>query len=216
MKHALTIISALLLSMALIAQPPAPHRQGKAGQRGHDAMAQLDLSPEQKARMKQLNEKFRNDMQTLNKEENITVKAQRDRREALVKAHKAEIEKMLTPAQKEKAQQLRTEAIAKIQRHATEHLNRMKQELNLTDVQVAALQANREKTRQQMKALLQNEKLDRTARQESLQQMKSSAMEEMKKVLTAEQQAKWEQMKNERKPMRKHHPHGSGAERFTR
>lgn len=221
MKKSLFLMPALLLTLGLSAQKPCHGGKGgpggpKYGMQQHgpkEAFDKLNLTDAQKATLKKEREKFQADMQALNKQENITVKAQRDQREAMMKAHKANMEKVLTPDQKKQLTDMRTQQQAKMKEKAAEHMAHMKTDLNLTDAQVNTLKASADKRHEQMKALQENESMDRTARQNAMEKIHEDAKADMKKVLTPEQYEKWQDMRQDmRKP-----GHGKGhGQHFTR
>ena len=69
----------------------------------HGMMARdLNLSEDQKKQAKTYREDFRKKMQELNKNENITVKEMRDRKEALQKEQRNKMQSLLTAEQKNK------------------------------------------------------------------------------------------------------------------
>ena len=63
-------------------------------------MSDLNLSDEQKAKLKTLNEEHKKQMEELKKQDNITVKESRERMEGLRKDHQAKFQSILTPEQK--------------------------------------------------------------------------------------------------------------------
>src|SRR5689334_13895160 len=65
--------------------------------RGMHGMEQLNLTESQKQQMKTINEDFRSKMQALNSNDNILVKDQKARREALMQDRKNKISAILTP-----------------------------------------------------------------------------------------------------------------------
>lgn len=202
-------IMAMAIMAGVQAQPgqgPRPGGKGMGGRTGSPMMEQLNLTPQQKEQSKKLQEQFRQQMQSLNQNESITVKEQRDRREKLMKEHRQAMQGLLTPDQKkqlEKQQQSRQE-IAKHQQAI--RLERMKSQLNLTEDQAKAVQKHMENNRKQMEALRSNESLDRTARRDQMQKMRDQSKAEMEKILTKEQWQQLQQRQN-RHPMHSG-PHG--------
>ena len=67
----------------------------------------LNLSQEQKDQIKAINEEFRNQMQDLKKNENITVKEQKERREELAKNHRERFQSILTQEQKDQFEKMK-------------------------------------------------------------------------------------------------------------
>ena len=155
----------------------------------------LNFSEDQKKAAKANREEFRQKMQELNKNESITVKEMRDRKEALHKEQKAKMDALLTPEQKTKMVQLKAERKAKGEEHFAKHLDKMKTELGLTDVQVSQIKSNREDMQAKFKGIRENESLTREQRKEQFMNLKEQAKEQHKKIFTPEQQKKMEGMK---------------------
>lgn len=138
---------------------------------------------------------FKQKMQALNKNESITVKEQRDRKEALHKEQKAKMQALLTPEQKTKMAELKAAQKAKHEEMSAKRLDKMKAKLNLSDAQVAQLKTQRVAMQNKMKALKENEGLSRTQRKEQMMALKAEAKEQHKKIFTAEQLKQMEELK---------------------
>lgn len=173
---------------------PGMHKQHR-GQHGMMMAKELNFTDAQKEEAKANREEFRKKMQELNKIENITVKEQRDRKAVLLKEQKAKMESLLTPEQKIKMAQLKAERKAKGSERMAKHLDKMKTELGLTESQVAQMKAQRESMQSRLKAIKENETLSREQKREQLMSLRSEAKEQHKKIFTAEQLKKMEEMK---------------------
>src|SRR4051812_28445805 len=68
----------------------------------------LNLTDDQKAQVKTLNESFRQQMQDLHKQGNMDVDARQQKRDALVKEHKEKLAAILTPEQRKQAEAMRS------------------------------------------------------------------------------------------------------------
>jgi hypothetical protein len=87
MKKTMLLMLPFFVAIVAIAQPPHPAGKpgkGPGGKAGMEMMKDIDLTPEQKVAMQKLQDELRQQMQALNRNESITVKEQRDRREALL------------------------------------------------------------------------------------------------------------------------------------
>jgi protein CpxP len=164
----------------------------------HDLMQQLNLSDQQKQQAKQYKEEYKKQMIELNKNENITVKEQRDRKEALRKQQKAKMENLLTAEQKTKRNQLKAEQKAKAEEQYAKRLDKMKSKLNLTDGQVNTMKEQRTAMQARLKSIKENEALSRIEKKEQLMALKATAKEQHKKIFTADQLQKIETMKKEK------------------
>ncbi len=173
------------------------HRKFRRHHREH-RMAELNLSPSQKDQAKQYRENYKKQLQSLSKNENITVKEMRDKKMALRKDEAAKMESLLTQEQKTKREQLKAEGKVKAEKQYTARMDKMKSKLNLTDKQVAQMKTQRETMQAKFKAIKEDDKLDRAAKKEKLMALRSQMKEEHKKIFTPEQLQKMEEMKKGR------------------
>lgn len=178
-------------------------QMGKKGRhhhkQGHEMMAkQLNFSEDQKKQAKSIHDDFRKKMQDLNKQENITVKEQRDRKAALLKEKKAKMDGLLTAEQKAKKAQLKADHKARKEADYARHLDKMKTSLNLTDDQVAKLKTQRASTHAKAEKIKNNEALSREQKKEQMMALKAEAKQQHDKIFTAEQLKKKEEMKKNR------------------
>ncbi|MGG9963305.1 hypothetical protein [Ferruginibacter sp. SUN106] len=174
------------------------HRKIRRMHRHHRMAQQLNFSEAQKQQATVYREDFKKKMKALNSNENITVKEQRDQRTALLKDQKAKMQSLLTPEQKNKMAQLKTEHKAKAEQHYTAHLDKMKAQLSLTDKQVASMKTQHEAMMVKVKAIKENESLDRTAKKEKLMALKTEMKAAHQKIFTPDQLQKMEEMKKAR------------------
>lgn len=196
MKKVLASIAAIaLFSFAAHAQENR-HLKPKH-QHGHHGMLpkELNLSEAQRKQAKGIHEEFRKKMQDLNKQESLTVKEFRDRKFALRKEQKAKMDGILTPEQKNKMAQLKVDQKKERDEHFAKHMDRMKTDLNLSEAQVKQLTAQRAGVEAKMKAIKDNEALSREERKEKMMALKTEAQEQRKKIFTADQLKKLEEMK---------------------
>ena len=161
----------------------------------HMMMKDLNLSDAQQQQMKANRDAFKKQLQELNKNENITVKEQRDRKEALKKEQKAKMMALLTPEQKAKMEQLKKDKKAQQDLKFAQKMEKMKTHLGLSDDQFAKIKAEKAANRAKMQAIKDNEKLSRTEKKEQLTALKEQNKESIKKYLTPEQIKKMEEMK---------------------
>ncbi len=175
-------------------------REGMHGmmQKHHRGMfmaKELNFSEDQKKQAKANQEEFHKKMKELNSNENITVKEQRDRKAALMKEQKAKMDALLTPEQKAKVEQMKADRKAKGEERFSKHLDKMKSELGLSETQVSQLKTQRESMQSRFKAIKENESLSREQKRDQLMALKSEAKEQHKKILSADQLKKMEEMK---------------------
>ena len=83
-----------------------------------------------------------------------------------------------------------------------EKLKMMKVELNLSDAQVAKIQAMQEQKMADRKANMPQMQAERKAKMDAMKQNQDQWNTEMKQILTPEQYAKWEQKKADKMQMK--------------
>ncbi|MGF2413698.1 MAG: hypothetical protein ACQUYJ_15305, partial [Ferruginibacter sp.] len=130
--------------------------------------------------------------------ENITVKEFRDKKSALHKDQQAKMQSLLTLEQKNQMAQMKAEHKAKAEQHYAARMDKMKTRLNLSDNQVAKMKAQRGEMSAKLKAIKEDDKMDRVAKQEKLMALKTQMKDDRKKIFTAEQLQKMEEMKKGR------------------
>jgi hypothetical protein len=189
MKKNWILMLPLLIATAGMAQPGGPgghqRHQAKAGH--HQPFKNMALTPAQQTQARQLQEQLKKDLKALQQNEQITVKQQRDQREELLKNHRKAMQQMLTPAQQQQLAAQKASRQSMARHRSAIRLERMKTELQLTEAQVAALQAQHEKMQAGMEALRQNEQLDRVARHQQFESLRQEMKTGLEKVLTKEQ-----------------------------
>src|SRR5687767_6396941 len=164
------ILSALVLSLgfATVSAQEIPERKAdrpgmmhkkKHHRGGMDQLKNLNLTEEQKAKFKASNEKFRNQMAELKKNDNITVKEWKAKSESIRNAHKEEMKNILTADQKAQMKKMREDGKAKQEDLQKRMADRMKTNLNLTPEQSAKLDASRNEMRAEMTRIRDNKSL---------------------------------------------------------
>jgi protein CpxP len=196
----LVAFSCFILSAT--AQDKSVDKQDKMNGKDHHEkgmmMKQLDLTADQKEKIKISREDFRTKMITLNQDESVTLKDYRDKKYILRKEEKMQFLNILTPDQKTKLEQIKKDNKAKHELMAAKKIDKLKTELNLTDEQVATIKANRQAIRTKVQAIIQNDSLSRTDKKEQLMSIKDANKDSMKTILTADQYTKWQELRKER------------------
>jgi Spy/CpxP family protein refolding chaperone len=158
----------------------------------------LNLSEDQKQKMKAAKESYRKQMSELNKNETITVKEMRDRKASLAKEHKSAVEGILTQEQKNKIREQRNKSIEKRKEMQAKRTEKMKKDLALTDDQSSKLKSLSENYKSKFESLRKDESMDRTAKKEQFKALRQQQKEELKSVLTQEQIQKMDEMNKDR------------------
>ena len=111
MKKIIFSLIVLVFTITILqAQHPEKrmHGQQRNG-KSHMAHQQLNLSEEQKNKLKSLNEEFRKNMTELKKKDDITVKEWKTRMADLKKQHNSNLQNVFTPEQKSQMEKMKLE-----------------------------------------------------------------------------------------------------------
>ncbi|MBC7947675.1 MAG: hypothetical protein H7Y42_07330 [Chitinophagaceae bacterium] len=205
-KIFVTALGMMLMVAAVDAQDVPTNRKHdgvkKEGSRGrhHDGgMDKLNLSDDQKAKVKALNEEHRKQMSDLKKQDNITVKESKEKMESLRKDHHAKFQSVLTSEQKAQLEKNKDARREKGMSRDKDQGQRMKQELNLSADQSAKLDASRKEMSEKMKAVRADNSLTDEQKKEKARGLKKTQMESMKSILTEEQLQKMKEGKKHRR-----------------
>ncbi|UAY51593.1 hypothetical protein [Ferruginibacter albus] len=203
-KIFLSLLAVVMLGVAVNAQTTkaadnkqAFHHKGKFHKKGI-AFKQLNLTEDQKQQLKANNEEYKKQLQKLNKNESITVKEFRDKKEALRKQQKEKFMALLTPEQKTKLEQLKQQQKQQREMAAAKRMEKMKTNLGLSDQQVAQLKQQHQNFKSKIQSIKENDKLSRTEKREQLEALKNENKDSFKKILTPDQLNKMEELKKNR------------------
>jgi len=179
---------------------PPPHH--KKGGRGRLPLKELELTDAQRDAFRKHREGFKQKMDALKKEDNITVKEWRSRMEALRKENQTALQGILTPEQKKKMKNMR-------EGRQAQQLQGMKDRLGLSDDQLSQLKKQRSATQKEVQAIRGNTSLSPEQKKESLKRLMKEQREQVDKLLTPEQRAKRKEMRPPHGPRgRRPHPDG--------
>jgi Spy/CpxP family protein refolding chaperone len=209
MKRICTGFAALLL---LTATAQAQSESPKAGahpphhQKHPGAYQQLNLTPEQQAKLKTLREEYKHKAYTL-RNEALPEAERRTKMQTLHKEHRASMEAILTPAQIEQLAQLkaahnpdgkyekRFNANGSKTHHRKEDLQ---EELNLTSAQQEKLGEIRKDFKTKAVSVRNNPALAQEEKQKQMQALRKAHEEAIKTVLTKEQAEKLQALRQQR------------------
>ena len=198
-KIALSLMALTLFIMSATAQKQCKVKKHHAHHHQKSmVMKQLNFSSAQQKQLKANNESFKKQMAELNKNENISLKEYRDKKEVLQRDKKATFQGLLTNEQKGKLDQIKKEKAANHEMKAAKKMDRMKSELGLSDEQATKIKTERAATHAQIKAIKENNKLSRTERKAQLMALKEANKESFRKNLTPEQLNKLENIKKKK------------------
>jgi len=200
------ILPTLVLSLAFAVQAQEiPERKGgrppmmerKKPHRGME-FQKLNLTEEQKAKFKSQNESFRQQMEELKKNDNITVKDWKTKAKTIRKKQKAKTQNILTSEQKAQLEKMKAEGKARHEAMGKERGEKMKIALGLTDEQSAKMQSNRKEIGEKMKSLRESTSLSDEQKREQMKELMKKQKENMKSILTEEQLKKLKETKHKR------------------
>ena len=206
MKRILTsALAILLLAGAAQAQTTDNGRKGDRKEHRQD-MAGLNLSADQKTKMKSLHERQKAELEALRGNTSLSDEQRRTQAKAIRDKYQAERKAILTPEQQQKAAQFREEwkdrrggrdsargGRAQGERgkgQRGERFQRMQQELNLTADQQQRMKAIRDQYRPQLDAIRQDKSLTQDQKKAKAKDLFKAQQDQMKSVLTPEQQEK--------------------------
>ncbi len=208
MKHfkmaglAVLAVSALMV----IGQPsfaaPAGKMAGRPGaMRAHKAQVmrkigeKLNLTADQKARIKSIREDARRQFLAVRDDRSLTPEAKRARILEIRKSTREQISRVLTPEQREKAKAMLREAKGR-------RMARLGKALGLTPEQKARIKPILQDAKRQVKAVREDKSLTPEARKARIKEIRKSTREQISRVLTPEQRQKLDTIRS--KHGRKH------------
>jgi Spy/CpxP family protein refolding chaperone len=162
----------------------------------HANMAKdLNLSEEQKDKLKSISGDFHQKMAALNKDESITVKEMKDRRAAIAHDYHLAFQNILTQEQKDKLAAMHRKNEEKRKMMAERRLDKMKAKLNLSEEQTAKIRTINEKYRDQFKKYFTMDGNDRSSRKDQLIGLRKQQREDIQAILNPDQQKQLDEWK---------------------
>ncbi|MET0394785.1 MAG: hypothetical protein ABW019_16690 [Chitinophagaceae bacterium] len=200
MKKIMLSVIALAIATVTLQAQDAPGKKHHSGRKHHAAAyQQLNLTDAQKTQMKTITEDFRKQVQELKKNENITVKDQKDRMQALRNDHKTKVQNLLTSDQKAQLAKMKQDRGTARKGDAKARMEKMKTELGLTDSQVAQLEKSRTEMMTKLKAVRENKSLTDDQKKAQAKDLMKQQKESLKNVLTEEQLKKIQDKRSRKK-----------------
>ena len=184
------IVCTFVLAVAIqgIKAQEIPERTRETINRHHrDGVNRLNLSEEQKAKFKSLNEDFRTQMEELKKKDDITVKEWRSRMENLRKDHRDKISSLLTDDQKNQLKKSREARQLRQSDRRKEGFDRMRTRLNLTDDQAAKLKQSHSDMAEKIQSIREDQSLTDDQKKKQVKELKKKNQENLKTILSEDQ-----------------------------
>jgi periplasmic protein CpxP/Spy len=176
---------------------PAPgDRAGTLRERMQETARELNLSPEQTAKLQTIVRERMEKMRALRQDTSLSAEERREKFQAGREDLLAEVKKVLTPEQFEKwkaRQGLLTGGV----RRPMERLKEAIEDLNLTDDQREQLTPVYLEEIEKLRDIQQDSSLSMGQKVEKLKAIRQEVAPKLKKVFTADQYSKWEKNSNE-------------------
>lgn len=150
-------------------------------------LAKLNLTDDQKQKVKEINEDYRKQFAELHSNNNMTLGDYKAKTEALKKEQKQKLQDILSPEQKSQLKEQRKNTALKSKKMAGRGFDKMKEDLALTDDQSSKLKQNRDDFQAKAKAIRQDQSLSDSQKKEQLKSLAKQQKENMKAILTPEQ-----------------------------
>ena len=164
----------------------------------HKMDDKLNLTEAQRQQMKSINMDFKNRMQELKKNDNMTVKDFNTKKEALMQERKQKTQALLTPEQKNQMKHFKKEKSDKREIESAKRMEKMQTNLGLSNDQVAKMKAQKEIYKSRTVAIKNNQSISTEQKKEQLKALREERKNSFKSFLTPEQLQKLEAMKNKR------------------
>ncbi len=158
----------------------------------------LNLTEAQRQQMKSINMDFKNRMQELKKNDNLTVKEFNAKKQVLMQERKQKTQALLTSEQKNQMKQFKKEQSGKRDMESGKKMEKLNTNLGLSNDQVAKMKAQKELYESKAEAIRNNKSLSDEQKKEQLKALKEQRKNSFKSFLTPEQLQKLEAMKNKR------------------
>ena len=184
-----------------------PDRPGGPGgsivERMQQMAEQLGLTDEQKEKIKAIYQEQGEKMRALREDQNISPEDKRAKFREMFEALEAKTKPILTPEQQEKMAKFRAQRPGGAPGQGEpggagnlrERMQRMAQELNLTDEQKEKLKEAFAKDGEKMKELRDNPNLSREEKMAKFRELNEGIEARLKPILTAEQLEKWQKLR---------------------
>ena len=178
---------------------PGPGRPGLP--RVQQLARQLDLTETQKTQMQGILDNARTQLEGLRNDTAASREQKMDQMQQITQQTREQIRVLLTPEQQLKADALRQEAEqrfgAQREKMAERMLTRLTQRLDLSESQESTIQLYLQDQKTQLDALKDNPSLTASQKFEQMQFIRQQTQEKINSVLTADQQAQLDQLRDQ-------------------
>lgn len=203
MKKLITTAFVLLSATLMLSAQETGKFHGKQHKHKKHAVHQLNLTAEQKEQAKTYRKEFKEKMGALEKNDLVTLREYRQKRDALKKEQKEKMKGLLSADQKKQLADARQKKMEQGEARRQHKMERMSSKLNLSSEQLSKLKSQHEATKQQLMALKQNETYTREQKKEMMKELIQKNKESFAASLTEAQKKQLDEMK-EMKKNKKH------------
>ena len=200
MKRILTGMLAIVLFAGAAQAQDTSHHKGQKGHKNHRSMmmGKMNLSEDQKTRLKSINEARKNEIQALDKTA-LTADQRKAKMKELHEKYQGQVKSILTPEQQNQMKSFKEKGKGRKGFDKRGEGRGKMESLNLSDDQKSRMAKMRESYKGQFEAIKDNKSLTDEQRKEQMKALKQKQHEEMKSILTKEQAEKIQSSKKPRK-----------------
>ena len=162
---------------------------------------QLDLTEAQKTQIQGYLDSTRTQLQALRNDTTLSREAKMDQMQQITRQTREQIHGVLTPEQRTKAEDFRQQAeqrfAARREKMEARMLGRLTQRLDLNESQESAIQLYLQDQKTQLQALKDNASLPASEKFAQMQSIRQQTREKINSLLTADQQAQLDQLREQ-------------------
>lgn len=192
------VLSLLMITTINAQEQRGSERKQKAQHQKHEIKKQLNLSEDQKNKMKSIHEKYREQAKVLKSNDDITRGDYKKQMGEINEKRKIEVEANLTSEQKNKMKEIRENKQREMKEMRAERFEKMSNKLQLDEKQKAILLEQRKNSAEQMKAIRENSSLSNIQKKEQIKGLREKQKIFTKSILTEEQKKKIEHRKKDK------------------
>ncbi len=189
----------LIISTATAQERKSAERKQNLKHQKHEIKQELNLSDDQKSKIKSINEKYREQTKALKSNDDITRGDFKKQMSELNEKRKAEIEANLTADQKNKMKEMKQNKEKEMKEKSAQRFEKMSNKLQLDEKQKAILLEQQIKYQEQIKLIRDNKSLSEINKREQIKLIREKQKADTKSILTEEQKKKLEHRKKDGK-----------------
>jgi len=182
-----SIILAVVTFFGVSAQDSTNVYRGHKKHDNDQVIKQLNLSAEQQEKLKSAQADYKKRLAELKQNDSMTTDQKKNQKASIMKEQHETLQQILTPEQKEKYKSLRKEEAANRTKETEKRKDKAKNELGLTDEQVAKLRGANSEFKSSLNKINNDTSLNENSRKEQSESLRKHHEEELKSILTPAQ-----------------------------